>query len=304
MMRAMFSAISGLKAQQTMLDVTANNLANVNTLGFKASSTGFQDALSQLQRGGAAANAAGGFAGSSAAQIGLGVTVGAISNRMTSGAIQSTGNPLDVAVSGDGWIRVGQSGAAPVATAPATGVPTAANLNYTRAGNLMRNDSGWVTTQDGYYVVGRNQPAPTAGAVDILINIPAGSTDVSVGADGAITFVPPTGYVVPAPPAMPAIVNGRATAGFISLATFPNEQALQHASGNRFKANASSGTELIGTPGAVGYGAMMGGSVEMSNVDLATEFTNMIVAQRGFQANSRVISTGDQMLQDLVNLNR
>lgn len=302
MMRAMFSAISGLKAQQTMLDVTANNLANVNTLGFKASSTSFQDALSQMQRGGAAANAAGGFAGSSAAQIGLGVTVGAIANRMTSGAIQTTGNPLDVAISGEGWLRVGQSTAAPVAATPTTGVPAAAGINYTRAGNLMRNDSGWLTTQDGYYVVGRNLPAPTAGAVDILINVPAGSTDVSVGADGAVTFVPPTGYVLPA--GLPAVANGRATAGYLSLATFPNEQALQHASGNRFRGNGSSGTEQVGTPGAVGYGSAMGGSIEMSNVDLATEFTNMIIAQRGFQANSRVISTGDQMLQDLVNLNR
>jgi flagellar hook protein FlgE len=304
MMRAMFSAISGLKAQQTMLDVTANNLANVNTLGFKASSTTFQDALSQLQRGGAAANAGGGFGGSNAAQVGLGVTVGAIANRMTSGAIQNTGQPLDVAISGDGWLRVGQSSAAPVAGSPAVGVPTAADVNYTRAGNFMRNDSGWVTTQDGYYVVGRNQPAPSATAVDILINVPAGSTDVSVGADGAVTFVPPAGYTVPAAPALPPVTNGRATAGYLSLATFPNEQALQHASGNRFRANASSGTELVGTPGAAGLGSAMGSSVEMSNVDLATEFTNMIVAQRGFQANSRVISTGDQMLQDLVNLNR
>jgi flagellar hook protein FlgE len=301
MMRAMFSAISGLKAQQTMLDVTANNLANVNTLGFKASSTTFQDALSQLQRGGAAANSGGGFAGSAAVQIGLGVTVGAIANRMTSGAIQNTGQPLDVAITGDGWLRVGQSSAAPVAATPTTGVPTAANINYTRAGNFMRNDSGWVTTQDGYYVVGRNQPAPAAGS-DILINVPPGATDLSISADGAVTFVPPTGYTVPA--GLPAVANGRATAGYLSLATFPNEQALQHASGNRFKANASSGTELIGTPGTVGYGTAMGSSIEMSNVDLATEFTNMIVAQRGFQANSRVISTGDQMLQDLVNLNR
>jgi flagellar hook protein FlgE len=302
MMRAMFSAISGLKAQQTMLDVTANNLANVNTIGYKSSSTSFQDALSQMQRGGAAANVGGGFAGSAAVQIGLGVTVGAIANRMTSGAIQNTGQPLDVAITGDGWLRVGQSSAAPVAATPTTGVPAAANVNYTRAGNFMRNDAGWLTTQDGYYVVGRNQPAPSATATDILINVPTGSSDVSIGPDGAVTFVPPTGYTVPA--GLPPVANGRATAGYLSLATFPNEQALQHASGNRFKANASSGTELIGTPGAVGYGAAMGSSIEMSNVDLATEFTNMIIAQRGFQANSRVISTGDQMLQDLVNLNR
>jgi flagellar hook protein FlgE len=304
MMRAMFSAISGLKAQQTMLDVTANNLANVNTLGFKASSTTFQDALSQMQRGGAAANATGGFAGANSVQVGLGVTVGAVSNRMGGGAIQTTGNPLDIAMSGEGWMRVGQSTAAPVPGAPATGVTAVADVNYTRAGNFIRNNAGWVTTQDGYYVLGRNAPSGTPGAQDIFLNIPAGATDLTVAPDGAVTFIPPTGYVPPAVPAMPPITNGRATAGYLSLAKFPNEQALERASGNRFRANGASGNETLGTPGAVGYGSAMGGAVEMSNVELATEFTNMIVAQRGFQANSRVISTGDQMLQDLVNLNR
>ena len=300
MMRAMFSAISGLKSQQTMLDVTANNLANVNTLGFKASTTSFQDALSQTQRGGAAANAAGGFGGSNAAQVGLGVTVGAIGNRMGSGAIQTTGNPLDIAISGEGWMRVGQASAAPNAAVPTTGIPAAADVNYTRAGNFIRNNDGFVTTQDGYYVVGRSQPG--GAGVDVLINVPAGATDVSVGADGAVTFIPPAAYVPPPP--LPAVANGRATAGYVSLAKFPNEQALERASGNRFRANGSSGAATVGTPGDNGYGSAMGGSIEMSNVDLATEFTNMIIAQRGFQANSRVISTGDNMLQDLVNLNR
>jgi flagellar hook protein FlgE len=300
MMRAMFSAISGLKAQQTMLDVTANNLANVNTLGFKASATSFQDALSQTQRGGSAANVAGGFGGSNSAQIGLGVTVGSIANRMGGGAIQTTGNPLDIAISGEGWMRVGQSSAATNPANPVTGVPAAADVNYTRAGNFIRNNDGFMTTQDGYYVVGRSNATPAG--VDVLINIPAGATDVTVGADGAVTFIPPAAYAPPAP--LPPVANGRATAGYVSLAKFPNEQALEHVSGNRFRANGSSGAETVGTPGADGYGKAMGGSVEMSNVDLATEFTNMIVAQRGFQANSRVISTGDQMLQDLVNLNR
>ncbi|HEY8583734.1 MAG TPA: flagellar hook-basal body complex protein [Capillimicrobium sp.] len=294
----MFSAISGLKAQQTMLDVTANNLANVNTLGFKASSTTFQDALSQTQRGGAAANAAG-YGGANAAQVGLGVTVGAISSRMGGGAMQPTGATYDVAISGEGWMRVSQSTAAPDAANPTTGVAGADATNYTRAGNFKRNNEGWLTTQDGYYVVGRNAAAPPA---DIYINIPANATDVTIGPDGAVTFVPGAGYTVP--PGLPAVTNGRATAGFISLAKFPNEQALERQSGNRFRASGASGAPNVGVPGAAGYGSTVGGVIEMSNVELATEFTNMIVAQRGFQANSRVISTGDQMLQDLVNLSR
>jgi len=300
MMRSMYSAISGLKAQQTMLDVTANNLANVNTLGFKAGTTTFQDALSQTVRGASAANP-GGFAGQNAAQVGLGVTVGAISNRMTGGAIQTTGNTYDIAITGDGWMRVGQG--TPTAGNPIAGTPAAATMNYTRAGNFARNNEGYLVTQDGYYVVGRTQPAPSATAVDCYINIPTGATNVAIGADGAISFTPPAGYTHPA--SLPPIgADGRAIVGYVSLANFPNEQALQHASGNRFVANAASGAEVIGTPSTVGYGTAMGGSVEMSNVDLATEFTTMITAQRGFQANSRVISTGDQMLEDLVNLKR
>lgn len=298
MMRAMFSAISGLRAQQTMLDVTANNLANVNTLGFKASSTTFQDALSQTQRGGAPANA-GGYGGANAAQVGLGVTVGAISNRMGGGAMQTTGGTYDIAISGEGWMRVAQSTAAPNAANPVTGVPAADAVNYTRAGNFKRNNEGWLTTQDGFYVMGRNTAAPPQ---DIFINIPADATDVTIGPDGAVTFIPGPAYVVP--PNLPGVTNGRATAGFVSLAKFPNEQALEKASGNRYRASGASGAATVGLPGATGYGTTVGGTIEMSNVELATEFTNMIVAQRGFQANSRVISTGDQMLQDLVNLIR
>jgi len=300
MMRSMYSAISGLKAQQTMLDVTANNLANVNTLGFKSGTTTFQDALSQTVRGASASNT-GGFAGQNAAQVGLGVTVGAIANRMTGGAIQNTGNTYDVAINGDGWMRVAQG--TPTAGNMTLTTPPAASMNYTRAGNFARNDAGYLITQDGYYVMGRTAPAGTPGAQDSYINIPTGATNVAIGADGSVSFTPPTAYAVPVGQTGPG-PDGRVIAGYVSLANFPNEQALQHVSGNRFTANAASGAEVVGTPSTVGYGAAMGGSVEMSNVDLATEFTTMITAQRGFQANSRVISTGDQMLEDLVNLKR
>lgn len=299
MMRAMYSAISGLKAQQIMLDVTANNLSNVNTLGFKASSTTFQDALSQMQRGAAPAAAAGGFGGSNAVQVGLGVTVGAVSNRMAAGGLQNTGGTYDVALSGEGWMRVGRSTAAPNPATPATGMTPPDQVNYTRAGNFARNNDGWLITQDGYYVIGKNAAAPPA---DIYINIPADATDVSIGPDGAVTFVPGPAYVAPA--GLPPVTNGRATAGFLSLAKFPNEQALERASGNRFRANGASGAAVVGTPGGNGFGNTVGGSIEMSNVDLATEFTNMIVAQRGFQANSRIITTSDELLQELVSMKR
>ena len=288
MMRGMYSAISGLRNHQIMLDVTANDLANVNTVGFKASRTSFRDSLAQLQRSGASATT--GNAGAKSAQIGLGVQLGSIDNIMTNGAFQSTGSPYDVAITGNGWFRV--SNTPPTAgTAPAPDTfPSGATTEYTRAGNFTLNDQGELTTQDGWRVVG--QGVDTAGApttTDIVIKVPTGATDVSISPDGSVTYTPSGG-------------GTRATAGFLSLASFPNEAGLDRVSANRWQGTASSGAAGAGTPGVNGLGQTVGGELEMSNVDLATEFTNMITAQRGFEASSRVLSTSDEMLQTLVNL--
>jgi flagellar hook protein FlgE len=285
MMRSMFSAISGLKQHQTMLDVTANDIANVNTLGFKANRVTFKDSLSQLQRGGAAQTA--GQGGQNPAQIGLGVGLSSIDTVMGSGALQSTGNVLDVAIQGEGWFRVGQG------TAPA--VP--GQIEYTRAGNFSRNDQGYLVTQDGYYVVGKAAGAAPAYAptgADALINIPTGATNVAIAQDGSVSYVPTTG-------------GARVTAGYLSLAKFANEPGLQRQSGNRWLASPASGGEVVGTAGTTAagtWGVTTSGTIEMSNVDLATEFTTMITAQRGFQANSRVIGAADEMLTELVNIKR
>jgi flagellar hook protein FlgE len=274
MMRSMFAAISGLKTHQVMLDVTANDIANVNTIGYKAARTTFKDSLSQLQRG--AAGAVGGTGGQNPVQVGLGVQLGSVDNMMSGGSLQYTGNALDVAIQGDGWFRVGR------------GSPPAAPFEYTRAGDFTLDQSGNLVTQEGLYVVGRNTAG--AGGTDQAITIPAGATNVAIGPDGSVSYVPAAG-------------GARVTAGFISIAKFANEAGLERASGNRWRPTQNSGAENVATPGG-GWGLTVAGTVEMSNVDLATEFTNMISAQRGFQANSRVISTTDEMLQDLVNIKR
>jgi flagellar hook protein FlgE len=285
MMRSMYAAISGLKVHQTMLDVTSNDIANVNTLGFKSQRTTFKDSLSQLQRGGAAPNAQQG--GSNAIQVGLGVQLSSIDNNMQGGAMQSTGNPLDVALQGEGWFRVsGGNPPAPAAGAYNPPIGAGNQVQYTRAGNFSRNQEGYLVTQDGQYVIARNG----ATGADSFVNIPNGATNMSIGQDGSITFDAPNG-------------GGRATAGYLSLAKFANEGGLERISSNRWSASAASGTEAVGLAGG-GYALMNPGMVEMSNVDLAQEFTNMITAQRGFQANSRVISAADQMLQNLVDLGR
>src|ERR1700745_561061 len=147
MMRSMYAAISGLKVHQTMLDVTSNDIANVNTLGYKSQRTTFKESLSQLQRGASAPNAS--QSGSNAIQIGLGVQLGSIDNNMSTGALQTTGNPLDVALQSDGsWFRVARARAA-------TGAASINNMQYPRAGTFTRNQQGYLVTQDGQYLVGR-----------------------------------------------------------------------------------------------------------------------------------------------------
>jgi flagellar hook protein FlgE len=289
----MFSAISGLKVNQTMLDVTANDLANVNTVGYKSARTTFQDSLAQLQRGAAGANQATG--GSNALQVGLGVQLGSVDNLMSGGAPMTSGNPLDVYIQGSGWLRVGLG----------DGRAVPRDFQYTRAGNLTMTAAGQLTTQDGHYLVGVGATATADGAggftyapnaTDGYITVPPGSTDTTIGQDGGVSYIDQD--------ARSRTFGQRVVAGYLALAKFSNEGGLQRSGGSLWLQSASSGAATFGTPSTNGFGQTNAGMLEMSNVDLATQFTTMITAQRGFQANSRVISTADEMLQDLVNLKR
>jgi flagellar hook protein FlgE len=289
----MYAAISGLEAHQTMLDVTANNLANVDTVGFKAQRTTFVDELSQLVRAGAGPN--GNVAGSNPEQVGLGVTVGSIDNLMTTGSLQSTGNPTDVAIQGDGFLRVTTGD-------PSTPLSATQQIEYTRNGDMTINPKGYLTTQEGQYVVGHGAtPSGTApnitytpNSTDGYINVPPGSTDVAIGQDGSVSYVDQN--------SSNATYQQRVTAGYLTLSTFPNEAGLTRMGGSLWTESAASGVPSTGTPNTQGFGQTIAGTLEMSNVDMATEFTNMIQAERGYQANSSVISTADQMLQTLVQL--
>src|SRR3954451_24172063 len=208
MLRGMFSAISGLKVHQTMLDVTANDIANVNTIGFKSERTSFKDALSQMQRGASGPSTT--LGGTNAAQIGLGVQLSGIDNLMGSGAIQSTGNSLDCAIQGDGFFRI-------------TDDPTGfGNILYTRGGNFSKDANGDLVTDEGYYVVGYtldSTGAPTT--TQTVINIPATTKSVTIGQDGIVTTTDSAGTVT--------------KVAAISLAKFPNDAGLERVSGNKFQ---------------------------------------------------------------------
>jgi len=282
MMRGMYAAISGLSVHQTMLDVTANNLANVDTIGYKAQRTTFVDQLSQQLRAATTMTATSG--GSNPVQVGLGVQLGSIDNLMGQGSMQSTGNTLDLMIQGDGFFQVGSGNAGAV---PPT-LP--ASYEYTRAGNFTLNSSGYLTTQSGEYVMGQAQAGAISASNPLTyLQIPPGSTSVAIGQNGAVTYVDTSGNTQ--------------TAGYISLVSFPNEAGLQRDGGSLWSQSSSSGTPMSqGSPQSGNLGSTISGELEQSNVDLATEFTNMITAERGFQANSRVITTADQMLQTLVSM--
>jgi flagellar hook protein FlgE len=289
MITAMYAAISGIEAHQTMLDVTANNLANIDTIGYKAQRTTFVNELSQMLSSGSGQTAANG--GTNPEEIGLGVQVGSIDNIMTAGSLQSTGNTLDVAIQGDGFLCVGDG--TPGAT-PTAGVPATTSLEYTRAGNLTTNSQGYLTTAGGQYVIGSS----TAGGTtpNTYIQIPPGSSNVTIGQDGSVSY---TNENSSSPTYGQTVI-----AGYVSLASFPNEAGLTRDAGSNWSVSSNSGSPSFGTPnaGTFANSSTISGELEQSNVDMGTEFTNMIQAERGYQANTSVISTVDSMMQTLVQM--
>lgn len=293
----MYAAISGLDANQAMLNQTANDLANVNTVGYKAASITFADSLSQVIHGASAPTSTNG--GTNPEQIGLGVQVNATINEMSEGSFQSTNNPLDVAIEGNGFLRVGPGSPKPEELTK----ELPANVSYTRAGDLTTNSTGFLTTQGGEYVIGRNAEVTAEsetgdtyapGKEESYLRIPPGSSNVTIGQDGSVSYTDENKES--------KTYLQRVTAGYISLATFPNETGLERLGGSLWARTANSGAPIVGTPDTPGFGSTIGGELEMSNVDLATEMTNMITAERGYQANSRVISTADEMLGTLVTM--
>ena len=279
MMRGMFAAISGLRVHQTMMDVTANDIANVNTIGYKSARTSFRDTLNQFQGGASAPTSQ--LGGTNAISVGLGVQLSSVDNLMHSGAVQATGSSLDIAIQGDGFFRVSTHDGAAFG-----------EVMFTRAGNMTRDAAGDLVTPEGYYLVGYTLDAAGAPTTTpTRITIPPTSASISIGQNGIVTSIDAGGVIT--------------DLAAITLAKFPNDAGLERISGNRFRVSNNSGAEVAGTPGdANGLGVLIPGSIEMSNVDLAQEFTDLISAQRGFQANSRIISTADEMLLELVNLKR
>lgn len=283
MLRSMYSGISGMKNFQTKLDVIGNNIANVNTFGYKKGRVNFKDIVSQTISG--ASSPSNNVGGVNPKQVGLGSSLATIDTIHTQGSIQTTGRPLDLSISGDGYF---------VLAPKSTGNTTFAVLDksYTRAGNMYLDQQGFLVNADGMYV--KSFAVDASGNIDNTlysdVQIPTDAQSFSVSDKGEIQYVDSDGQLK--------------LAGQIIMAKFPNAEGLQKAGQNLFKESGNSGAAIPSAPQEDGAGAIVAGALEMSNVDLSEEFTEMITAQRGFQANTRIITTSDEILQELVNLKR
>ncbi|MEV8507335.1 flagellar hook protein FlgE [Actinoplanes sp. NPDC051475] len=405
MLRSLFSGISGLRAHQQMMDVTGNNIANVNTTGYKSSQTVFQDTLSQMvNAAGAPQNQSG---GTNPAQVGLGVRTASVNANFSQGAAQTTGKSGDMMIQGDGFFiaksggesiytRAGSftfdangslttpngqivqgwsadvKGQVNTAGAPANiklpiGISLApvATTSFTLTGNLSFEAAVGATSaktipiptidangQSGTLEVVLTKAAPIAGVEQWQISMPkvvpavpaqtipfpggraqgtmvgavdtgkitmngldidihdlttyAGNTEARVSAsDGSAAGVLSSYTVSNTGQIVGVFSNGlKQTLGQLALANFNNVNGLEKIGDSMFRSTVNSGLAQVGSAGSAGLGLITSGALEMSNVDLAQEFTNLVIAQRGFQANSRIITTSDEILQELVNLKR
>ncbi|MCM3476405.1 flagellar basal body rod protein FlgG [Caldibacillus thermoamylovorans] len=277
MLRSMYSGISGMKNMQIKLDVIGNNIANVNTFGFKKGRITFKDAMYQT-----IGSASGGTAtrgGINAKQVGLGSEIASIDTIHTESSMQNTSRPLDLAITnGDGYFVVNDGG----------------QDYFTRAGNFYIDETGLLVNSDGFRVQGFNPETNARGDITIPKQIDEGGNSVGLQS----ISISQTGEIIA------QYENGTVnTISNIALARFSNAEGLDKAGGNLYQSSPNSGDPQFGIGGGA-YGTVVSGKLEMSNVDLSEEFTEMIVAQRGFQANSRIITTSDEILQELVNLKR
>lgn len=299
MMRSLFSAVSGLRGHQQMMDVVGNNIANVNTTAFKAGRVTFQDIISQTirQSSGPTAN----LGGINPMQVGLGMQTSTIDTLMQQGNLQSTGKPTDLAFQGDGFFVLSDN-----ATTP--------SYYYTRDGNLdlgvstvAGGNRPLIHTASGLHVKG--YLGLFAGPADATV---APATDITIPQVMASTINPPnnspvTAFTVSSAGVVSvALADGSTISNYatIAVASFQNNAGLNRVGGNMYQPTANSGAPGYNQADANGRGKLTQAVLEMSNVDLAREFTSMIIAQRGFQSNSRVITTSDEILGDLVNIKR
>lgn len=263
MLRALYTSATGMKAQELLIDTTANNLANVNTNGFKRSHLDFADLLYATINA-AGTEVAAGQQSPTGLQVGSGVRAVGTTKIFTTGALTQTNNPLDVAIDGDGFIKV---------------LLPSGEFRYTRDGALKVDANGQLVTGDGYLVDGG-------------VTIQDGVTEIRISSDGTITGI------------QSGSTETAVSLGQLQLARFLNPAGLSSEGGNLYAATPASGPEVLGTPGQNGLGTFLQGFLESSNVEVVTELISLISAQRAYEINSRAIRAGDEMLSTTTDIVR
>lgn len=256
MLRALYSSATGMKAQEYVIDVTANNLANVNTNGFKRSMVDFADLMYVTGKQAGTDNTAGQQT-PIPFQIGSGVRAVGTTKSFRSGTFEQTSNPLDTAIEGDGFYKIQ--------------LPSG-EARYTRDGSFKLDNQGRLVNSDGYLVEG-----------SITIPPEMDGAEIHIGVDGTVS-----GMLPGATTAQPF--------GTIPLVRFVNPAGLSSEGGNLYQMTAASGNEVQGLAGQGGFGSIRQGFVERSNVEVVTELVSLISAQRAYEVNSRAVRAGDEML--------
>lgn len=258
MIRALYSSATGMKAQELLLDVTANNIANVNTNGFKRSHVDFADLMYATYRQ-AGTETAAGQSSPIGLQVGSGVRAVGTTKHFRPGSANITNRPLDLAIQGDGFFKIL--------------LPGSGEARYSRDGAFHIDAAGQMVTGDGLIV---------DGGITVPANV--AEEDVRIGMDGTVSAVDDTG----------AINN----LGQLQLVRFRNPSGLSSEGGNLFSLTPASGPEILGTPGIDGAGTILQGHLEQSNVEVVTELVSLITAQRAYEVNSRAVRAGDEMLSN------
>ncbi len=259
-MRTLWTATSGMSAQNLNMDVIANNLANVSTTGFKKSRADFQDLLYQIMKV-PGSPTSDNTKSPSGIQVGLGVKTAAVTKVFTTGEVIQTDNALDIAIEGDGLFQID--------------LPDG-NSGYTRAGTMKLDGDGRIVTSDGY-------------PLSPEIVVPDNATELTISETGVVS-------------ALLGDDSESTELGNIELANFVNPSGLLAIGRNLLRETESSGTATIGTPGSDGYGLLLQGYIENSNVNLVEELAHMITSQRAFEINSKSVSTADEMMQTVTNM--
>lgn len=263
--QSLYTAATGMQALETKLDVIANNMANVNTTGFKQDRANFEDLFYRHYRLPGAEDADGNRT-STGIEVGLGVRVGSTQSNFEQGAFETTQNPLDLAIEGDGFFRV---------------IDPNGDFLYSRAGNFGVNANGQM-------VLGSAQ----TGWVEASgIVFPQDTIDVVISSDGLVQVRTQTS-------------NNLQTVGQLQLAKFINPDGLLKMGDNLYRETDASNTAQIGNPGQQGFGTVRQGFLEASNVQPVNELIDLITTQRAFELNSQVVQAGDQLMQTVANLRR